>query len=38
MAVRLPGRSVRMPAESFSVSSVKSCVTLGVRSKPMTKA
>ena len=31
--MRLPGRSARMPAESFSMSSVKSGVTLGSQIK-----
>src|SRR5450759_285907 len=38
IAVPPPGRSIRTPWESASVSSVKSCVTSGVVSKPMTKA
>ena len=38
MAVPPPGRSMRTPWDSASVSSVKSCVTSGVVSKPMTNA
>src|ERR1035437_163427 len=38
IAVPPPGRSMRTPWESASVSSVMSCVTSGVVSKPMTNA
>src|SRR5664280_3131866 len=38
IAVPPPGRSMRTPRESASVSSVMSCVTSGVVSKPMTNA
>src|ERR1019366_908480 len=38
IAVPPPGRSIRTPWDNASVSSVKSCVTSGVVSKPMTNA